>query len=293
MVRFTRSLCCFLVFWATVICLSDGRLNSAMAQAKGLYFNGLQERLVSDGYDQAWVHALYSRSEVRFETRGVSLFLRHSEAKLDYDQFTSAKSIHMARNYMKDNEAALSAAEKAYGVDKTVITAIILVETRLGTVVGRRSVFNSLSTMAALADRSVRDRFWDMVSDTSDMSREQFEKWADRRSGWAYEELKAFLTYTSREEIKPWTVAGSYAGALGIAQFMPTNVMAFAQDGNRDGKINLFQHADAIASIANYLKFYGWKPGISRDKASKVVHRYNHSSYYVDTVLNISDLLKG
>ena len=52
-------------------------------------------------------------------------------------------------------------------------------------------------------------------------------------------------------------------------------------------------HADAIFSIASYLKHYGWKPGISREKAYKVVYHYNHSKYYVNTVLDIADKLKG
>ena len=281
------------VFLGIVFCLSFGLVTPAVAQEMGNYFDALQKRLISDGYDESLIHDLYSQPDVGFEIRGVSLFLRHTEAKLDYDQFTTSTSIDKARNYMKNHAAGLSAAEQAYGVDKTVVTAIILVETRLGTVVGGRSIINSLSTMAALSDRGVRDSFWDRVADRSDMPKDQFEKWADRRSVWAYEELKAFLTYTDRESIQPWTIAGSYAGALGIAQFMPTNALALAKDGNSDGKINLFDHADAIASIANYLKYHGWKSGMSDEQSSKVIYRYNHSKYYVNTILKISKLLKG
>ena len=64
-------------------------------------------------------------------------------------------------------------------------------------------------------------------------------------------------------------------------------------DGNNDGRINLFDDADAIASIAYYLKKHGWRPGIDRQQAKKVIYHYNHSQRYVEAVLKISDLLKG
>ena len=101
------------------------------------------------------------------------------------------------------------------------------------------------------------------------------------------------MQYTEREKIDPSHVRGSYAGALGISQFMPSNILIFAEDGDNDGRIDLFTHADAIASVANYLKRHGWHPGIGKEKAYKVVWSYNHSNYYVDIIFKISDLLKG
>ncbi|MBW1751677.1 MAG: lytic murein transglycosylase, partial [Deltaproteobacteria bacterium] len=80
---------------------------------------------------------------------------------------------------------------------------------------------------------------------------------------------------------------------LGIAQFMPSSILAYAKDGNNDGQIDLFNHADAITSIASYLKHFGWHPGIDKKGAKKVIYRYNKSNYYVDAILKISVLLKG
>ena len=80
---------------------------------------------------------------------------------------------------------------------------------------------------------------------------------------------------------------------MGIPQFMPSNIEHYAKDGNGDGSIDLFNHADAQASVANFLKKHGWKPGIDLKKKQKVVHHYNHSDDYVDTILRISDLLKA
>ena len=80
---------------------------------------------------------------------------------------------------------------------------------------------------------------------------------------------------------------------MGISQFMPSNILIFAEDGDNDGRIDLFTHADAIASVANYLKQNGWRRGIDRKKARKVVWTYNHSDYYVNIIFKISDKLKG
>jgi len=150
---------------------------------------------------------------------------------------------------------------------------------------------NSLSSLSAFADPAVRNEFWKNFKRKDEISRPDYEKRAIRKSKWAYRELKAFLEYTQREKFDPVGIQGSYAGALGIAQFMPTTLMAYARDGNQDGVIDLFTHADAMASIASFLKRFGWKPGIDTEKAKKVIYRYNHSNYYVNTILKISELL--
>ncbi len=277
------------VLWIMLLVLSP-----VAAQQKGVNeFATLQEKLVSDGFDAARIGSLFSRPEVSFDLKGVSGFFSHREARLNYDQFVTRKSIKKARKYIQQYQADLERAEKEFGVDKEVVTAIILVETRLGTVTGNRSVFNSLATFAALSDPGVRDWAWGELSGRTDISRERFDKWADRKSRWAYGELKAFLTYTDKEKMDPTAIYGSLAGALGIAQFMPSNILAHAKDGNRDGRVDLFDHADAIVSIASYLKHYGWHPGIDQKKAYKVVYRYNHSKYYVNTILKIVNELKS
>lgn len=256
------------------------------------YFESLQKRLIRDGFDPAGITQLYDRPGVYFEGKGVSRFLVHRESRLNYDQFTRKKSIKRALKYMENHQTALERTEKEYGVDKEIITAILLVETRLGTFLGGPSILNTLSTIAALADPDVRDMFWKNISKSKAVTREQLEKWVARKSTWAYNELKAFLKYTAQVNMDPTSVSGSYSGAMGIAQFMPSNVIIFARDGDGDGRIDVFNHADAITSIASYLKHYGWHPGIDRKKAYKVIYHYNHSSQYVKTILKISDLLK-
>jgi membrane-bound lytic murein transglycosylase B len=256
-------------------------------------FDSLRSRLVADGFDPRIIAQLYQSDQVSFDVKGISLFFRHQEGKLNYDQFLSEKNIERAQAYLNEHETAFQQAENSCGVERQVIAAIILVETKLGQYLGERAVFNTLSTMAALEDPVTREYFWSNLSEERRLSKKDFEEKADRKSDWAYKELKAFLTYVGKEKIDPLAPTGSYAGALGICEFMPSNILVYGQDGNGDGRIDLFEHADAIASIARYLKNYGWHPGIRKEDAYKVVLHYNRSSYYANTVLKVAERLKG
>lgn len=265
------------------------------ASDPGMNFQTLQVRLIEDrdaNFTAEQIQRIYNNSGVYFDIKGVASYFQHKEHKLNYDQFLAPDAIEKATHYMRTHHAELLKAEIDYGVDREVITAIMLVETRLGTYVGNRPVLAILSTMAALEDPGIRDRFWDKIPTENRISRAEYEKKAAQKSAWAFKELKAFIRYVEKEGMDPYDISGSYAGALGIAQFMPSNILILGEDGNQDGSVNLFHHADAIASIANYLRNYGWKPGISREEAEKVVYHYNHSSYYVKTVLNIAEKLK-
>jgi membrane-bound lytic murein transglycosylase B len=256
------------------------------------YFLSLQNRLIIDGFDAAWIRNLYARPEVHFEFKGISLYFVHRESKVEYPQYTVDGQIKKARRYMQRHAAVLADAEKNYGVDRQVVTAIILVETQLGTLMGRRSVLNTLSTMAALFDPEIKEMLWAKIHDTPDIERDVYDRKVASKSEWAYRELKAFLNHAREENFDPVKVKGSFAGAMGIPQFMPSNIVELARDGDLDGRVDLFNHADAIASVASYLRSHGWYPGIDRDEAGKVIYHYNHSQRYVQTILDISEKLK-
>jgi membrane-bound lytic murein transglycosylase B len=268
-------------------------ISQAVKRDNNHYFEPLQKKLIQDGFDSKKITSLYERPEVYFENKGVSLLFTYSESKLDYDQFSNDWSIGRAKGYMEKYKEDLEKTEKAYGVDKNVITAILLVESNLGNNLGTRSALNTLSTLAALMYPDARRDFYGMIPKAKRPPRKKFEKSAKRRSGWAYGELKALLIYAEEQNFDPVEMPGSFAGAMGLAQFMPTSVIAYGRDGDNNGSIDLLTHADAMASIANYLKKHGWRPGISRKKAEKVIYHYNHSKYYVKAILKIADRLEG
>jgi len=282
---------------ALILLLLAGVLSVGVAASGAMAvqepFDHVQSRLIADGFDAERVRDLYRQPEVAFESRGVALFFRHSEARLNYGQFLEERRIEMARQYVIDHSGALAAAEAQYDVPREIITAIMLVETQLGTLVGNQFVFNILSTMAALDDATVRKAFWGDLPTERRLTRKAFEKKADRKSRWAYKELKALLRYVEAEKMDPVAILGSYAGAMGYCQFMPSNALRLGVDGNGDERVDLFDHTDAIASVGNYLKHHGWKPGMTRQQQYQVILKYNYSKPYANTILDIAARLKG
>ena len=117
----------YLLFIIYMLPLLLSANSPAMASNSEPYFKTLQKRLIQDGFDQGRIKELYSRPQVYFETKGVSRFIMHREATLNYDQFSSPASIRKARQYMQKHQSILASTSKSYGVDKEIITAIIRV----------------------------------------------------------------------------------------------------------------------------------------------------------------------
>lgn len=134
--------------------------------------------------------------------------------------------------YMHKHRADLSRAYKKYGVEPEYITAIIGIESHYGYNRGKYLVFDTLTTLA-------------------------FEP--NRRQKFFRSELKEFLLMTKREGVNPKNVKGSYAGAIGLGQFMPSNYKTFVVDFNKDGYKQMNNHTDAIGSVAHYLKRHHWR----------------------------------
>lgn len=249
------------------------------------------KQLVENGVAKPMVDALFSRPEIRFHASVPRIFFTIRESKLDYDQFTRKTAIAKARRYQKQHGKTLLAATRRYGVDAHVICAILLVETRLGAYTGKRPAAASLASIAALSFPDTRDMIWESVSENTRYDRTRFDERAQKKARWAFSELKALLTYCSKNNIAPHQIVGSYAGAVGIPQFMPSSILHYGADGNKDGKIDLSHHEDAIFSVARYLSANGWRPGISAKKREKVVLTYNKSRPYARTVLAIAEKL--
>jgi membrane-bound lytic murein transglycosylase B len=193
---------------------------------------------------------------------------------------------------MKKFHKELNQTEHALGVEKEIITAILLVETQLGSYLGNKSIINTLSTLAALSDEDFRETFWEKMSSPEKYEKQEYEKKAREKSTWAFKELKAYLSYCEKEGLNPTEIKGSFSGAMGIAQFMPSNILKLAVDGNNDGHIDLFNNADAIMSIANFLNYHKWHKGMKHENAYRVLLSYNYSKPYAETLLKIADRLK-
>ena len=107
-----------------------------------------------------------------------------------------------------------------------------------------------------------------------------------------YPEVKALFQLAKEQQVNLLNLKGSFAGAFGIPQFLPSTYINHAVDGNGDGIISLFNLADAIFSIANYLMHSGWKDNASQKEKESVIWQYNHSEPYIDTVLYLAGELE-
>ncbi|MDR7267886.1 membrane-bound lytic murein transglycosylase B [Pelomonas saccharophila] len=158
------------------------------------------------------------------------------------DRFIEPKRLDAGVAFWAEHEAALARAESSYGVPAEVIVGIIGVETFYGRITGGFKVLDALATLA-----------FDFPT--------EHPRAADRQTFFR-NELAEFLKLCRENGLDAADVRGSYAGALGLPQFMPGSWRQHAVDFDGDGRIDLIASpVDAIGSVAHYLSEYGWKPG--------------------------------
>lgn len=149
--------------------------------------------------------------------------------------FLTDDRINAGTVYWREHAETLARVEEHFGVPPEIIVAIIGVETRYGTHKGRHKVLDSLATLAF--DYPPRAAFF-------------------RR------ELEQYLILTREQRLDPLAIRGSYAGAMGIPQFISSSYRHYAIDFSGNGQVDLLNsHVDAIGSVANYFKRHGWASG--------------------------------
>lgn len=252
----------------------------------------LIEHLIKDGEDEATIRSIFTRREVQFNPMVMPRKLSHKESKLDYGKFLRSERLSRASVFLDAHEELLIQIEREYGVPKEIKVAILLVETDLGRYLGPDRAFNILASMATATDID-RVKPWLPPELLESAERERLEKKLKDKSRWAYEELRALLVYSEQNKIDPLEVKGSIFGAIGLCQFMPSNALRFGIDYDKDGKIDLFSKPDALASMANYIRSYGWKDNLSRNEQEAVILRYNYSRPYARTILDVAERLSG
>jgi len=158
-------------------------------------------------------------------------------------RFIEPVRIQAGLRFWQKHESALTRAEREFGVPASLIVGIIGVETLYGQNTGNFRVLDALGTLA--------------------FHFPQTHPRAAERQAFFRSELEQFLLLTARSGADPLSVRGSYAGALGLPQFMPSSWAKFAVDFDGDGRIDLFgSPADAIGSVANYFKAFHWRTGM-------------------------------
>ena len=196
----------------------------------------VEHMVTTHRFDSAELQSLFSMA-VKSE-RVLTAISRPAEALPWYKYralFIQPDRIEQGINFWASHEATLKRAEDEYGVPAKYIVAIIGVETRYGSNKGNDRVLDALSTLAF-----------------------HYPK----RSSFFRGELEHFLLLTREQRIDPLSLKGSYAGAMGMPQFIPSSYRHYAVDFDHDGMIDIWNNpVDAIGSVANYFKEHGWQPG--------------------------------
>jgi membrane-bound lytic murein transglycosylase B len=166
--------------------------------------------------------------------------------------------------FLVQYQDALNQAEAKYAVDPTLLTAVLRLESNLGTNTGNYVAFNVFYTLLT-------------------------QQTEERRWHWAGDNLAALAAYCKSRGSDCFEFRGSYAGALGPAQFLPYSVREFGVDGNGDSIVDPFRMEDAILSAANFLAQHGW----DEDPAEALAQYYGTSEGYVRAVFAYSGALKA
>ncbi|WP_300925110.1 lytic murein transglycosylase [uncultured Desulfovibrio sp.] len=213
-------------------------------------------------------------------------------APLYYKGVVTAANAGLCRDFIAAHRAAFAAAEERYGVPPAIAASLLFVETRLGKVLGDvpENAFYTLASMAvSTAPADISDWLPRLPGYRKHLPwlTETMQKCAD----WAYRETRALVEHMLRDHIPPEALPGSIYGAVGLCQFMPSNIATYGADGDGDGRVDLFSAPDAIASLAHYLARHGWRAGLSRERQHALLMTYNHSRTYANTILALSDLV--
>jgi membrane-bound lytic murein transglycosylase B len=258
----------------------------ARVREKGWTF--LVDKLVDDGVSPA--RAARAFADPRMPTFDGLLFgLNPREPSSMYRGFLRENSQVAAERCAAAHAPALRAAERLHGVDAAVVAAILHVETHCGRNTGRSMVLHRLARLAmANEPRNVARNLARNTGKDGRIDPMLAERVRDRArylEGIFYPQVVATFEIARQERMDPIALRGSGAGAFGYVQFLPMNFVAFGTDANGDGRISLYDPADAVASAARFLSSYGWRPGIQHEKKRQVIWHYNRSDAYIDTVL--------
>ncbi|WP_018690682.1 lytic murein transglycosylase [Algicola sagamiensis] len=236
-----------LIKWAglSVVLFGATPLLAAEKPSFADYVGGLKKEAIEKGYSAQWVDQVFS--QVSYRKRIVKADKNQAEFKLTLERYLNTRvpewKVKQAREKFKKHEKLLQEIGKKFGVQPRFIVALWGLETNFGRIQGKHKVVDSLVTLA----------------------------YDGRREALFKRELWAALKILDQDHISQDKFIGSWAGAMGQTQFMPSSFLAYAVDYDGDGKKDIWgNQKDAFASIANYLKSEGWNDAMTWGRQVKL-----------------------
>jgi membrane-bound lytic murein transglycosylase B len=218
------------------LCLTQAASYAAAPLDRAEVQRFVAEMSANHGFDAAALDALFGRaSRLDSVLAAISKPAEYKPWHVYRPIFLTRERVNGGLAFWREHEATLSAAARSSGVPPEIIVAIIGVETSYGRNTGSYKVLDSLATLAF-----------------------HYPK----RAPFFRSELENFLLLTREEGMDPLQPTGSYAGAMGLPQFMPSSFRNYAVDFDQDGRRDIWRNPrDAIGSVGNYLNRHGWRAG--------------------------------
>lgn len=269
-------------------------------------WHGLIERLAADGFDKTRLETAFANLGTPplpgfMGRKAVELYARYGTAQLlvpenaatdftppDYSRAAGGVTAAAGRRVIRNNERLFESLHKRYGVPAPFIVAVLMVETGIGAELGKQPALLALGSMASMPSLG------DVLPVIKGIPQDHavLDEQIRVKSEWAYEELKALITYADALGRDVWTMPGSVFGAVGICQFMPSNInMLGVSSSNKRPVPDVFSFTDAAASVARYLAAHGWKNAQTPEAQTAVLRAYNHSDIYASTVYGVANAL--
>ncbi|MCB2211306.1 lytic murein transglycosylase [bacterium] len=259
-------------------------------------FDELTNRLIDDGIDPTLVYRMFDDPRAELLPQLLKVNIKQPDATGAYERFKGDASVQDTYRFLVANRATFDSVLASSPVNAEVVAAILKIESDFGSNKGPYPLFNVFATLSLLNSESLETHapnFWDRI--LHDLPAEEHDSainTANRRrsskANWAYRELKTLIELQQKGQMDPLDERGSWAGAYGIPQFLPSSFMAYAKDGDGDDHIDLDNLSDAIASVANYLAIHRFDAENDKRRRKAVWH-YNHSEDYVDAVITLAD----
>ncbi len=253
----------------------------------------VQKRLKKAKFKQSFINDLKRIYDHKHFTRvlefNVLLYLRQT----DYHQpQVSREAVNDVRNFLAKNKSAFARAEKLYSVPPPVISSLLWLESRHGQ---NKGVYHVASVYLHLlqAERPTVVRY--LKASVPRYNKKppkgtpaKVAQRARTKAEWALAELKALQNMYNRDAKLVRELKGSFSGAFGMAQFIPSSYVKFARAYSKKRAPNLTRADDAIMSVAHYLKKSGWKNG-KKGTHKKALMKYNNSEDYAKAILSLAD----
>ncbi|MFP4368454.1 MAG: lytic murein transglycosylase [Candidatus Kapaibacterium sp.] len=260
-------------------------------------FKPVIDKLLDNGVDTVFIYALLGDSNTEFNERFVKINVTNFIGRADYSKHYNDYSVKRTQSFLDKNVKLLHSAESIYDVPKEIIASILWIETRHGNYLGSSHVPSVFLSTALAAEeeyiemnkQELRRKFKGPDSELPELDKKIIAR-ADKKSNWAIGELIALSEIYNRSDIDIMNLEGSWAGAFGISQFLPSSYINWAVDGDDNGIIDLFTLEDAVFSVGNYLKVNGWDD--EENSRRDAVFHYNNSSAYVNAVFSLASMLE-